>query len=82
MSKPKPVCPYCGAVDTVEHHEGKLKGKRPKTHFGGGWLLATILTGGLALIVFFIERGVDKFRRKPTIGVDRYNECTACHTRW
>lgn len=76
------VCPYCGAADTIEHHTRKVKGKKDKTTFGVGWLLATILTGGLALILFFIVKAGDRVGRKPTVGVDRWNECSACHTRW
>ena len=48
--------------------------KRPK--FGVFWILVTIVTGGLGLILWLIWP-----RHKEVIGVDRYLQCTSCNAR-
>ena len=78
----KPTCPYCGAVGTITHHKKKLKGDRRKSKFGGGWVVGTVLTGGLAIPLFGAKRGAEKKRRKPVVSINQWNECSACHMKW
>jgi hypothetical protein len=40
------------------------------------WILVTIVTGGLGLILWLIWP-----RHKEVIGVDRYLQCTSCNAR-
>jgi hypothetical protein len=48
--------------------------KRPK--FGIFWILVTIFTGGLGIILWLIWP-----RRDEVVSVDRYLQCTSCNAR-
>ena len=48
--------------------------KRPK--FGIFWVLVTIFTAGLGIILWLIW-----LRHNEVVGVDRYLECTSCKAR-
>lgn len=48
--------------------------RKRRSKFGVMWLLATVVTGGFALILYIIWP-----RHNEVIGVDRWNECTVCH---
>jgi len=69
------ACPVCGLVGTLRSRENKITiKKRPK--FGVFWVLATIVTGGIALILWLIWP-----RSKQVVSVDRYLECGNCRSR-
>lgn len=47
-----------------------------RSKFGFLWLLATLFTGGLALILWLVMP-----RHNVTIGIDRYWICANCQAR-
>jgi len=62
----------CGRHGTLWSRQNELTTKkRPK--FGIIWIVVTIVTGGLGLILRLIWP-----RHKEVISVDRYLECSAC----
>lgn len=69
------TCPYCRAIDTVQSRHRNMRQSRRK--FGFGWFLLTICTFGLAIPVYMMMHPVGK-----KVGVDRWNECSACGTTW
>ncbi len=70
----KRACVVCGA-QTLKPEERKLTEKK-RVKFGVMWLIVTIFTGGLGLIVWLIWP-----RRKVVVNVDRYVKCTSCGAR-
>jgi DNA-directed RNA polymerase subunit RPC12/RpoP len=67
-------CLYCGAQTLAPKEQGLTRKRRSK--FGVGWLLLTILTGGLGLILYLIWP-----RHNELVSVDRWIECTSCGGR-
>jgi hypothetical protein len=68
------ACVSCGSTSLQPHEQKLTQKRRPK--FGVIWILATILTGGLALILWLVWP-----RHKVTVGVDRWLTCTNCGAR-
>lgn len=68
------ACAVCGEHSMVSRQEQLTEKKRVK--FGVVWILATILTGGLGLVLWLVWP-----RSKQVIGVDRYLECRSCKAR-
>jgi hypothetical protein len=68
------ACRVCGA-HTLASREHKLTTKR-RSKFGFLWLLATILTGGIGLLIYLVWP-----RHNEVTGVDRWLECTSCGAR-
>ena len=68
------ACVICGAHTLTPKTEQLTRRRRSK--FGVMWLLATILTGGIALLAYLVWP-----RHDEIIGVDRYLECTTCGGR-
>lgn len=73
-----PTCPYCGAVGTIKAHARKVRGGSHRRKFGIGWLLATIMTAGVALFLYPLLAP----KRADVVGVDRWTECRACGATW
>ena len=68
------ACAQCGSATLVAAEDPLTTKKRPK--FGFLWVIMTLLTGGLALILYLIWP-----RHKEKIGVDRYLKCNTCGAR-
>lgn len=68
-------CKVCGAVGTVNARERELTARR-RVKFGALWLIVTVCTGGLGLLLYLVWP-----RRNVTTGVDRWLECSSCGAR-
>lgn len=70
-----PACPMCGQRGTLRAVAAPITVKR-RVKFGVFWVLATVLTGGLAFFVWLMMP-----RYNQQIAVDRYMVCSACGSR-
>lgn len=68
------TCVQCGQPSLVPRQDNVTRKRRSK--FGVGWLIFTVLTGGLALILYLIWP-----RHSEVVAVDRYLQCTSCGAR-
>jgi len=65
----------CGRVGTLKSQQNEITAKkRPK--FGIFWIVVTIFTGGLGIILWLIWP-----RHKVVVSVDRYLQCSSCKSR-
>lgn len=67
-------CAQCGER-TLVAGEAKLTEKK-RVKFGLFWVLVTICTGGIALLVWLVMP-----RRNVVVGVDRFLQCSTCGAR-
>ena len=67
-------CAFCGGHTLIPREQPITRKRRAK--FGAGWLVLTILTGGLALLLYLIWP-----RHNEVVSVDRWIECRSCGGR-
>lgn len=68
-------CQNCGAHGSRKTVSNNITTKK-RVKFGVFWVLFTILTGGIGLLIWLVWP-----RSSEVVGVDRYNECSSCGVR-
>jgi hypothetical protein len=66
------ACKVCGVVGRLRAENKTITSKK-RAKFGVFWLLFSILTGGVGILIWLILP-----RKHETIGVDRSIKCLAC----